>query len=229
MQAGRDVTVNYSQHVHSTAPRGWWTRTIAVLAVAAVVAVVVVVVGLTDWRALFGSTSIGSPSPTSGSPSPGSAFPPRPTTTARTSEPVPDTSLGESEPIMTKTGYRLTPSSDPRTNDQDKIDLDTGCPGWGTTSVPIGRKRCGELADLIVETYGLHAPNDAPLLSLVSGPATLTSCRDRVDGVGTIQLEDLADGAELCVRTDKHNIAAVHVKSVDDTGEMVIDYEIWEP
>ncbi|MFC6087791.1 hypothetical protein [Saccharothrix lopnurensis] len=75
----------------------------------------------------------------------------------------------------------------------------------------------------------MHTPDDHPALTLVDGLATYASCRGRTDGIGTVLLEDLRDGAQLCVSTDKNNIAAVHVNSVTDTGELVIDYEIWEP
>ena len=179
-------------------------------------------------RGAFDRTSAGSHSPMTTNTAAASPSSFRPHSSVRSSEPRPDSSVGEPEPTMTKKGYRLKPSSDVRTNDIDKIDLDTGCPGWGPTSIPVGRKRCGELADLIVEPYGLHAPNDQPLLAPVDGLATHTSCRDRTDGVGTILLEDLHDGAQLCVWTDKHSIAAVHINSVTETGEVVIDYELWK-
>lgn len=136
-------------------------------------------------------------------------------------------SVTEPAPALTKTRYRLTPSSNPLTNDSDKVDLDTGCPGWGPTSVRVGRNRCGDLADLIVENSSLHAPNDKPRLSLVSQRASYTGCHDRVDGVGVVPLDNLRGGGELCVTTDKDNIAAVHVDPVGPDGSMMIDYRLW--
>lgn len=199
------------------------------IAVVGVIAVAATTVLVTAYlRGAFDRTSAGSHSPMTTNTAAASPSSFRPHSSVRSSEPRPDSSVGEPEPTMTKKGYRLKPSSDVRTNDIDKIDLDTGCPGWGPTSIPVGRKRCGELADLIVEPYGLHAPNDQPLLAPVDGLATHTSCRDRTDGVGTILLEDLHDGAQLCVWTDKHSIAAVHINSVTETGEVVIDYELWK-
>ncbi|MGM1063030.1 hypothetical protein [Saccharothrix sp. Mg75] len=131
------------------------------------------------------------------------------------------------DPVLTKDGYRLTPSSSPLTNHADKIDLDTGCPGWGPTGLRAGRSRCGDVADLIVETYGVHAPEDAPRLSVVDGGASYPVCRGRTDGVGTVRLSDLRAGTELCVSTDKDNLAAVRVDSVGDGGEVVISYRLW--
>jgi hypothetical protein len=160
-------------------------------------------------------------------PSPSVAEPDS-TVASHPSSPAPRSSETEPVPSLTKTRYRLTPSSNPLTNDGDKVDLDTGCPGWGPTSVRVGRNRCGDLADLIVETSTLHAPNDKPRLSLVSERASYTGCHDRVDGVGVIPLDGLRGGGELCVTTDKDNIAAVHVDPVGPDGSMVIDYQLWK-
>jgi hypothetical protein len=43
---------------------------------------------------------------------------------------TPDTSSGP-HLIVDKTGYVLRLSSFIDTNDEDKVDVDTGCPGWG--------------------------------------------------------------------------------------------------
>jgi hypothetical protein len=82
-----------------------------------------------------------------------------PGSTAESAQPsrTPRPTATERKPMLTKTRYPLTPSSNPLTNDGDKVDLDTGCPGWGPTSVRVGRSRCGDLADLIVETSSLNA------------------------------------------------------------------------
>ena len=139
----------------------------------------------------------------------------------------------EPEPILSMVEYRLVPSSNPLTNDRDKIDLDTGCPGWGSSSAKVGRNRCGDLADLIAEDYGLHSPDDEPrLVPLAQGElASYNVCRGKFDnhgGVGVLRLADLRDGAELCVVTDKDNIAAVHVDPVTGEGELVVTYRLWK-
>jgi hypothetical protein len=61
------------------------------------------------------------------------------------------TGAAESEPAISSPSYLLTPSSSVFTNDQDKVDLDTGCPGHGPTKPQVGPDRCGENADLILD------------------------------------------------------------------------------
>ena len=131
-------------------------------------------------------------------------------------------------PLLEKSGLRLTPSSDPLTNIGDKVDLDTGCPGWGPTGVRVGRSRCGELADLIVEEHELHAPEHAPRLVLLDSgrKASEVTCREQTTtAVGAVRLADLTTGSALCVRTDKGDIATVHVDGV--AQDLVISFEVW--
>ncbi|ROP41955.1 hypothetical protein EDD40_7441 [Saccharothrix texasensis] len=228
LQAGRDVTVTFASPDRSDTSRSRSRLRIAIAVVGVIAVAAVTASVITYLRGALVHTPAGAQSPTSTNTAVENTSSSWPHSPVRPSKPSrPDTSIGEPQPTMAKKEYRLKPSSDVRTNDIDKIDLDTGCPGWGPTSIPVGRKRCGELADLIVEDYGVHAPNDQPLLTPVDGLATYTSCRDRTDGVGTILLEDLHEGAQLCVWTDKRNIAAVHINSVAETGEVVIDYELW--
>lgn len=149
------------------------------------------------------------------------------------SDALPGPAPSEPEPILSKAAYRLTPSSNPLTNDRDKIDLDTGCPGWGPSATRVGRNRCGDLADLIAEDYGLHSPDDTPRLApLAQGEhASYTVCRRKFDnhgGVGVLRLADLPDGVELCVMTDKDNIAAVRVDSVTSERELIVTYRLWQ-
>jgi hypothetical protein len=47
-------------------------------------------------------------------------------------------------------------------------------------------------------------------------------------GVGVLRSADLRDGAELCVMTDKDNIAAAHVDSATSEGELVVTYRLWK-
>jgi hypothetical protein len=138
------------------------------------------------------------------------------------------------EPIVAKTDYQLIPSSNPLTNDADKVDLDTGCPGWGPTSIQVGRDRCGEAADLILEPTNLHTYEELPRLALLDRgqEASWAKCQEVVEAdtatIGSVQLSELRPGSELCVSTDKDHIAAVHVVSIDST-DLVIGFEVWAP
>jgi hypothetical protein len=141
--------------------------------------------------------------------------------------------VGDRTLVTEKSGYQLVPSSNPLSNHEDKVDLDTGCPGWGPTSVRVGRNRCGDVADLIIEAAELHSPNYTPTLALLGGAtaATYETCRDSISSglgtLGSIPLGDLAIGAELCVATDKGNVAAVRVDSVDPAGGIIISFQVW--
>ncbi len=141
-----------------------------------------------------------------------------------TAEPV-----TEPEPFIRKSGYRLKPSSFINSNDRDKIDLDTGCPGRGATPHQLGPARCGELADLIVEDYGIHTPDSEPRITVLTGPASYNTCHNRTDGVGTVALDAITSDTELCVTTDKDNVAAVHIDTVDNNGDITLSYEVWTP
>lgn len=144
-----------------------------------------------------------------------------------------------SAPSIQKRGYVLQPSSDPFTNTQDKIDLDTGCPGWGDMYPHIGPSRCGGLADLIVEQNKLHDANGQPnIIVMPPGVAgTYLSCRALLEatpknGVNSIQVSSLRDGEMLCVRTDIGNTAVVRLDKVTTNGAgqltaLTIDFEVW--
>ena len=133
--------------------------------------------------------------------------------------------------VIEKTSYSMVASSVPLTNDRDKVDLDTGCPGWGPTSIPVGRGRCGEVADLILEPDSIHTFEKDPLMALLDDgqQATWATCHDTLTAdtttIGEVQLSELRPGSELCVLTDKDNVAAVHV--VDMSDGLVIGFEVW--
>jgi hypothetical protein len=117
--------------------------------------------------------------------------------------------------------YRLRPSSSIATNDQDKIDLDTGEPGWGDISIKVGPDRRGELADIVVEADQIH-PGDkvARFLVLESSGSDRAACtRAFADSPGratsSIARSKLTEGTRICVRTDKDNISLV---TIVDTG-----------
>ncbi|MFC6087790.1 hypothetical protein [Saccharothrix lopnurensis] len=104
------------------------------VAVVAVVTAVVIaagtVVAITGWFRVLDAAPPDSQPSASTSAFVAKPSPSRANSSTGTLEPAPDMSGGEPEPLLRKKGYRLTPSSDVRTNDTDKIDLDTGCPGW---------------------------------------------------------------------------------------------------
>jgi hypothetical protein len=142
-------------------------------------------------------------------------------------------------PLIERTGYLLSPSSVPTTNDQDKVDLDTGCPGWGDMKPRIGPPRCGELADLVVDEEGLHTRDGGPhlLLPPAGQAAGYGLCRAGLgaepdQGVNQIDVDALATAGSFCVETDRGNIAAVRVGKVTaDTAAnlatLTIDFIVW--
>jgi len=144
-------------------------------------------------------------------------------------------------PILDKKGHGLQRSSSIDTNDQDKVDLDTACPGWGGMSIRLGPRRCGELADLIVDEEGIHTPEGKPqMLRPPSEPtAGYETCRTMLgqrvnDKMSIIETDDLKPGVTLCVETDKRNIAIVRVDEVglDAMGNLekvTISFTIWTP
>lgn len=151
---------------------------------------------------------------------------------------VPSTA-GYPAPSVQKAGYVLRPSSDPFTNDQDKVDLDTGCPGWGDMHPHIGPSRCGDLADLVLDLDSLHTADGRP--SIISLPpsesGTYSSCRALLaatpnNGVNSVQASGLQAGRVLCVRTDIGNTAVVRLVKVatDSMGQLAsvtLDFQVW--
>ncbi|MGH8573163.1 MAG: hypothetical protein ACREX8_11410, partial [Gammaproteobacteria bacterium] len=75
---------------------------------------------------------------------------------------------GSDEPtlVISSPSYRLKPSASIFTNDQDKVDLDTACPGHGPTKPQVGPDRCGENADLILEETEQFTRERLPRLTL---------------------------------------------------------------
>ena len=145
----------------------------------------------------------------------------------------------EPPPILAKQDYPLVTSSSPFTNDQDKIDLDTGCPGWGDMSVRVGPRRCGELADLIVDQEGIHTRDGGPHFHRPAAgrAANLALCSTAL-GSDPNRNTNLLDAAKLkaadsfCVETDKDNIAVVRIERVT-TDELkllrslTISFSVW--
>lgn len=146
---------------------------------------------------------------------------------------------GTPVPSIEKNGYVLKPSSFIDTNEQDKVDLDTGCPGWGAMHPHIGPSRCGELADLIIDPDSLHNADGPPsIIGLLPGTSgTYSSCHALLTAtpstsVSSIQASSLRDGEVLCVMTDLQHIAVVHFDKVikDNVGQLTsvtIDFQVW--
>jgi hypothetical protein len=144
-------------------------------------------------------------------------------------------------PFMSKQEYALRPSSSITTNDQDKMDADTGCPGWGNMNPRIGPSRCGENADVIVDERGMRTADGGPhLYRLVTGmDPSLESCVTTLNivpdpGLPQIDVADLAANDLICIRTDQENIALVRVDGVtkDRFGQLLkltVSLMVWKP
>lgn len=144
------------------------------------------------------------------------------------------------ELVVEQRGYELRPSSFVDTNDEDKVDLDTGCPGWGDMAISLGPPRCGQLADLIVEETKLHSIGGVRLVRLrADEPATYPSCRTALReqpqrGVVSIRPDELAPGDRLCLETDLGRLALVEVErvmvdGVGSLGSLTIGFAVWRP
>ena len=113
----------------------------------------------------------------------------------------------------------LKESNTPFTNANDKVDLDTGEPGYGSQiQGPWNPARNGRLADLIVEHSEVHTGCRSPLMWQVQhGVDTdITRCREllttnSVTLASSIALADLASGDAICVRTDEGLVALVKI------------------
>jgi hypothetical protein len=164
---------------------------------------------------------------------------PTPTPTPTPTSTPTGTGGGTPSLLMDKANYVLRPSSFVDTNDQDKVDLDTGCPGWGDMFPHVGPRRCGDLADLIVESDTIHTADGQPAIAILPSGVTGTyaSCHSKLDSepntsVSSLQVSSLEDGEALCVRTDRGNIALVHLDKIqkDSLGQLAsltIEFKVW--
>jgi hypothetical protein len=140
----------------------------------------------------------------------------------------------ESEPAISSPNYRLTPSSSIFTNDQDKVDLDTACPGHGPTMPQVGPDRCGENADLILDAGELLTWERSPRVALLPAGerASQATCRKHIaqdDMVGSLEVEALKVGSELCVKTDKESVAVVRIEDLTKLPSIAISFDVWPP
>jgi nucleoside phosphorylase len=143
------------------------------------------------------------------------------------------------DPVVEQRGFRMRPSSFVDTNDEDKVDLDTGCPGWGSMGIKVGPPRCGELADLVIDGNELHSARgnaNMIVLAATDAPRRATCAaaiaRKPNNGVSTIAAKDLRARLTFCVDTDKRNIGLVRITAVDhdqldQVVSMTIDFTVW--
>ncbi len=143
------------------------------------------------------------------------------------------------KPFIAKKGYVLRRSSSIATNDQDKIDLDTGCPGWGGMHPRIGPSRCGETADVILDQEGVHAADNRPRfveLDHNSGgdfagcQAALTA--KPASSLSQVEVATLRADDRICVQTELDNIALVTIQTVSTDAvhqlqQLTIDFVVW--
>ncbi|HEX5493984.1 MAG TPA: hypothetical protein VFX70_05335 [Mycobacteriales bacterium] len=143
------------------------------------------------------------------------------------------------KPVIVKKDYVLRPSQFFTTNDQDKVDIDSGCPGRGETKIQIGPERCGRLADLIVDSEGVHTADGGPHLLRLdrSVHGSYGVCRAALTGrphraVGNIDVDYLMVGDQLCVATDERDTGLVSVVALakDSAGgltSLTINFDVW--
>jgi hypothetical protein len=147
-----------------------------------------------------------------------------------TSEDIEDTENPCSRPgpkpddLPRRAEYVLKESNVPLTSTNDKVDLDTGEPGYG--SMPQGAwnpDRGGRLADLIVEHDEVHTACRTPQMYLMTQgdvDAGVKACRRAVKSEvlsSSIRLAELAEGSVMCVRTDEGLVARVEIQYLKTT------------
>jgi hypothetical protein len=151
------------------------------------------------------------------------------------------TSAGGAEPAPTivERGYVLRVSTFVDTNDEDKIDLDTACPGWGSMHPRIGPSRCGDLADIVLDENGVHTADGRPRFVVFPAgtPEDYQTCKNAFgaqpnQAVNQIGARDLGAGDQVCVQTDLAAIGAVHIDHVTRDGpgdlrEIKISFTVW--
>jgi len=122
----------------------------------------------------------------------------------------------------------------------DKIDLDSGQPGYGGQpqlgDVLDECRTEGGLAELILEEAELHSPNNSQVfVQLDRGtPAGYQQCRAALDGQPDVRsrlpLASLAVDDQVCVLTDRRNIVLVNIKDIDAGlagSSVTIAYIMW--
>jgi hypothetical protein len=143
------------------------------------------------------------------------------------------------KPFIEKSGYVLRRSSSIWTNDEDKVDLDTGCPGWGDMHPRLGPSRCGETADLILDQEGIHSADDRPrFIELDHNSAgDYPTCRADLTAkparsLNQLEVSALSADERICTRTDMDNIALVTIQAVSTDAlhqlqQLKVDFVVW--
>ncbi|MEU7832592.1 MULTISPECIES: hypothetical protein [unclassified Nonomuraea] len=119
-------------------------------------------------------------------------------------------------------------------NDGDKVDLDTGTPGHGSSSIQVGAAREGGLAEIILEDDHIHGPDTTR--RFVIAPGTAASADDCVNLLAhenyrqlEVRMDDLKQGAKVCVETNEKKVALVSVMRVSyEPVELEIAFTTWE-
>ncbi len=135
-----------------------------------------------------------------------------------------DSPGGRSGDLPRNTEHTLKESNFVTTSKNDKVDLDTGEPGYG--SMPQGAwnpDSGGRLADLIVEHDEVHTACRTPQMYLMTqgdADAGVKACRRAVKSEvlsSSIRLAELTEGSVICVRTDEGLVARVEIQYLKTT------------
>ncbi|WP_188191197.1 hypothetical protein [Nonomuraea sp. SYSU D8015] len=151
------------------------------------------------------------------------------------SSPAKTPSPDPSSVVASSDGYPLEPCSWTLVcNDRDKMDLDTGNPGHGSSSIQVGPARNGGPAEIILEDDRIHGSDTTP--RYVISPGTTADAADCVNLLAhkkyrrlEVGLDDLTQGTKLCVETNDKQVALVTVMRVSyDPVGLEIAFTTWK-
>ncbi|MFI6505898.1 hypothetical protein [Nonomuraea typhae] len=135
--------------------------------------------------------------------------------------------------LVKRDSYALRPSSSVATNDEDKVDLDTGHPGYGRSTIQLGPARDGGPAEIILEDDHVHGfDKTAPFAPAPKGASTFQDCStglaDQAARLARLNLSDLTEGSSFCVETSDKNISLVRIaKMQSDPVAVDISFVTW--
>ncbi|MDH2428803.1 hypothetical protein [Sphaerisporangium sp. TRM90804] len=153
-------------------------------------------------------------------------------------EASPPSAVGKEETppvVVTRNAHTLKASSWIATNDVDKVDLDSGHPGHGKSSIQLGPPRKGGPAEIILEQDRIHGYDSKIRYTLVAGTTTThTQCAKALtheaDHLTEIPLDRLTPGTRLCVATDEARTALVRIVDRDlDKARLLLAFTTWSP
>jgi hypothetical protein len=105
----------------------------------------------------------------------------------------------------------------------------------------LGPSRCGEESDAIVDEEGIHTADGGPHLYRLAAAtqASFDSCVAALStepdtGVNQLDVAHLEVDDQICVRTDKRNVALIEIDAVakDTFGHLstlTISFTVWKP